>query len=148
MMLHRPDDDHDQSESGHQVTPAAERAARLLVAAVAGAISAAGAAMILANVSTPSRPYVVLIGLVLGSGWAVVGWLDLRPEPAYVGSITLAVGMAIPIAVSILLILSSWWHPVGVSGALLAVAAGVNLLLVVRHAVGRPSGHTTPAGAP
>jgi len=136
MALHRAHtEDEGVAADGGRRRPGSERAVRLLIAAAAAAVSAAGAALVLAGVTSPARPYVVLVGLVLGSGWAVVGWLNLRPDAAYIGSLTLAVGVSVPIAVSILLVLSSWWHPVGVSGALLGVTAGVNLLLVVRHSL-------------
>jgi hypothetical protein len=116
-----------------------ERTVRLLVAVAAMAVCAAGAVIVLAGVHSPARPYVVLVGLVLGTGWAVVGWLSLPSEAAYAGALVLGVGVSVPIAVSILLVLSHWWHPVGVSGALLAVAAGVNGALIVRTILRRPS---------
>lgn len=152
----RATDDRAAERPGHAPGTAytvGERAVRLLVAVAATAVCAAGAAIVLAGVHTPARPYVVLVGLVLGTGWAVVGWLTLPQEAAYAGALVLGVGVSVPIAVSILLILSHWWHPVGASGALLAVAAGVNGVLIARSALRRTAPahrhrRTNEAGAP
>lgn len=114
-----------------------EGVVRLLVAAACAVVSLAGAVIVLGGVSSPARPAIVLVGLVLGTGWSVVGWIRLPREVAYVASLTLAVGVAVPIILSILLVESGWWHPVGSSGALLATAAGVNAALIARYLLRR-----------
>lgn len=108
---------------------------RGVISAAGALVCALGASLVFANAHSPLRPWVVLVGLVLGSGWAVVGWLDLALEAAFVGALTLGAGVAVPIALSIILVVGGWWHPIGASGALLVAAAAVNLLLGLRSAV-------------
>lgn len=122
------------------------RTIRQVVDVLLGALCAVGAALVLADLASPARPAVVLVGLVLGSGWAVVGWIPLPDEVAYSGGLALAAGVAVPIAVSVVLVEGHWWHPVGASGAVLAVAAGLNLALVGWHALGRGTTSRALAG--
>lgn len=138
----------DSGPPGSDASPNDYRAVRLLVSALAAAICAAGAVLVLAGVTSAARPAVVLAGLVLGTGWAITGWLRLPTEPAYIGSVTLGTGVAVPIALAIILVLSKYWHPVGASGALLAVAAVVNAALVLRYAVGTKRPQLHPEAGP
>lgn len=108
-----------------------DRITRALIDVVALAVCAAGSALALLDVRTPARPYVVLIALVLGIGWATTGWLRVS-EPAYAGTLVLAAGVSIPILVGVFFVEIHWWHPVAVAGVLLAAAAAGNVAALAR----------------
>jgi xanthosine utilization system XapX-like protein len=91
----------------------------------------AGSALALLDIRSPVRPYVVLLGLVLGVGWAATSWLRVS-ELAYAGTLALAAGVSIPILVSVFFVEVHWWHPVGIAGVLLAGASAVNAVWSVR----------------
>ena len=105
---------------------------RILADALTTFVCGLSLVLILARLGSPARPVLVLAGLVIGSGWALVGWIDLRDDFSYVAAITLAVGVAAPIAISVVLVESNWWHPVGDSAAILAGAAALNLGQLLR----------------
>jgi hypothetical protein len=102
--------------------------ARLLADLAATAVCATAAILILAGLSTPARPFAVLGGLVLGTGWSLAGWIKLPNDAAYVTAVTLAIGVAIPMGAGVILVESSWWHPLGDAAALLCGAGVLNLL--------------------
>jgi hypothetical protein len=68
------------------------RGIRLAVDVVTAAACLAGCVIVFNDVHTPMRPVLVLAALVLGSGWAICGWMDLH-EFAYAGAITVAAGI-------------------------------------------------------
>jgi hypothetical protein len=105
---------------------------RLLTDLVAAAVCVTAAALVLAGLRSPARPYAVLAALILGTGWSITGWIKLPEEAAYVVTVLLGVGVAVPISVGVLFVESGWWHPVGDAAALLCGAAALNLLLCMR----------------
>jgi hypothetical protein len=108
------------------------RAIRVLVDLVAAFVCGVSVALILANLSSPVRPYAVLIAAVLGTGWAIAGWIKLPDDAAYVATVTLGIGFAVPLGFGVILIESGSWHPVGDMAVLLACAGLLNLLQLVR----------------
>lgn len=88
--------------------------------------------LIMADLTSPARPYAVLIAAVLGTGWALAGWLKLPDEAAYVGTVTLGIGFAVPIGLGVLLIESGYWHPLGDMAALIGAAGFLNFLQLLR----------------
>jgi hypothetical protein len=107
---------------------------RLLTDLVATFVCGTAAVLILADLRSPARPYLVLFGLVIGSGWAVAGWIKLPSDAAYIGSVLLGAGLAVPLGVSVLLIEGGWWHPIGDAAVMLCVAGVLNLMQSVRDA--------------
>jgi uncharacterized membrane protein AbrB (regulator of aidB expression) len=106
--------------------------ARLLTDVIAAVVCTAGAAVILADVTSPLRAGIILIGLVLGTGWSLVGWIPLPRDAAYVGAVLLGVGFAVPIVVSVVMVEAGWWHPIGTVVVLLCAAAVLCAALTVR----------------
>lgn len=109
------------------------RRARALASVLTTLVAGTASALVFDQVASPARPVFVLVGLVLCTGWAVTGWLPLPDEAAYVGAVTFAIGVAIPIVVSVLLVRAHYWHPLGIAGALLVAAAAIDGALAVRY---------------
>jgi hypothetical protein len=107
---------------------------RLLVDIVLTFLCGLAVVLILANLSSPARPFAVLIAAVLGSGWALSGWIRLPNDAAYVGTVALGIGFAVPLGLGVLLVESGSWHPLGDMAALIGTAGLVNLALLVRDA--------------
>lgn len=107
---------------------------RLVVDVVATYVCGLSVTLILADLSSPARPYVILVAAVLGTGWALSGWITLPADAAYIGAVTLGIGFATPLGLGVVLAEAGWWHPLGDMAALLGVAGLLNLALFVRDA--------------
>ena len=81
-------------------------------------------------------PFIILTGAVLGTGWALAGWLDTR-DAAYGASIAIAAGIALIILISIVSLEVAWWHPAVTVGVTLAAAGGGQATRVIGYR-GRP----------
>jgi hypothetical protein len=81
---------------------------------------------------TPIRAVLTLVGLTLGTGLAIMGWVTLGDQSLF-WSVTLGVGVAVSVLVSLAAVEVGWWRPVGtVMGLLLISAASLLLQMVVR----------------
>jgi hypothetical protein len=107
---------------------------RVLVDLVSVALCGVSVALILANLSSPARPFAVLLATVVGTGWALSGWINLPDDAAYVGTMTIGLGFAVPIALGVLLVEAGYWHPQGEMAVLLGGAGVLNVLLLIRDA--------------
>ena len=105
---------------------------RLIMDTLTTFVCAVALILVAGDLGSPARPAAVLIGVVIGSGWALAGWIKLPADTAYVATITLAIGCAVPLAIGVLLVESDWWHPIGDVAVILGVAAFVNLVQFVR----------------
>ncbi len=99
-------------------------------------VSISAAVFTLADWHNAARPYVVLVALLVGTGWAIVGWIDVACEFSYLASVTLATGLGVAILLSICLVVLRWWHPAVSVGALLCVSTASNVCLAGRSVRG------------
>lgn len=111
-----------------------QRTIKMAVSLVMAALCALGAALVLSGSHSPLRPYVVVVALVLGTGWAATAWFDIA-DAAFAMTITLAVGLSVLFFFGLFFLEIHWWHPVGSIGLLLAVAAVPSLLAGAREAM-------------
>jgi len=99
---------------------------RLAIDVLTSTACTAGFVVVLANFHTPVRSVLVLVALVIGCGWAVCGWMDL-PEFAYAIALTIAAGISLSMAVSMVAVELKWWHPNATVGVVLLLAAILNI---------------------
>lgn len=97
-------------------------AIRVLVDLSAAILCMTGSIFAFADVREPIAPSVVLVGAVLGWGWAITGWIDIE-DVAYAASLAIGAGIALIIVISMIGVEVAWWHPVIVVGVLSAGAA-------------------------
>lgn len=102
-----------------------QRNYRLLAGLLLSVGCALAAAMTLADLRSPLRSGLVATMLVVGTGWAVTCWIDLK-EAAYAGTVALATGLSVLFLYALLFVEIGWWHPIGSVGALLVGAAVLN----------------------
>ncbi len=109
----------------------------MLYVALAMVCVAAGV-MVLANSSSSVRPPLVLLGMVVGPGWALCGFVRL-PDKTLAWALALALGISINIAIGLLMIADDRWHPVGATIVLLFASA----VVLLRHGL-LPDGEVAP----
>ncbi len=107
-----------------------ERAIRTGVAIIATVGCALAALLTLADIHTPIRSGLTLAALVLGTGWAVTCWVELK-EIAFAATVAIATVLSILCFYALFFVEIGWWHPVGSIGALLIAAAAANAIAVV-----------------
>ncbi|MHB1930765.1 MAG: hypothetical protein ACYCUG_15340 [Acidimicrobiales bacterium] len=107
--------------------------ARLLLDGLADVAGTLALACVVANLSTATRPPLVLAGLVFSSGWAVTAALPLPVDTAFAVALALAFGVAVPTAVSIVLVEGGWWRPITAVTVLLVAASTTNVFHTARH---------------
>jgi hypothetical protein len=88
-------------------------------------VCALGALLAGLDVHSGLRPVVILVGLVIGTGWAATSWIEIT-DAAFAAGVALATGVSITFLYGLFFIEIGWWHPVDSVIALLAVAAVVN----------------------
>ena len=110
---------------------------RLVVDVAATVVCALGATVTLADVHTPVRSGLVATALIVGTGWAATCWIDLT-DAATAATVALATGLSILFFFALFFVEIGWWHPVGSAGVLLAVAAALNALGVLRNLFRKP----------
>jgi hypothetical protein len=98
------------------------------------ALCALGSALVLSGSHSALRSYVVVVALVVGTGWAATVWIDIT-DAAYAATITLAVGLSFMFFFALFFVEIHWWHPVGSIGLLLAITAVPSLAAGAREAV-------------
>ncbi len=113
-----------------------QRNIKMVVSFVLAALCALGSALVLSGSHSHFRSPVVIVALVVGTGWAATAWFDIT-DAAYAATITLAMGLSIVFFFALFFVEIHWWHPVGSIGLLLAVAAVPSLVAGVREAVMR-----------
>jgi hypothetical protein len=121
----------DTGRQGNTVTTSKRDALRLGIDVVAAAACGLAALLTLANIHTPIRAGLTIVALILGTGWAATCWITVK-DTAFAATIVIAAGLSIVCFYALLFVEIHWWHPVGSIGALLIVAAGVNVLAIVR----------------
>ena len=104
---------------------------RLLVDVVLALVCATGAYLSATGQYVPAKPILVLVALIAGCGWAIVGWIDTT-EAAFAGTLVAAMGVVVVIFVSLVAVAAKWWHPEATVSVLLAAACLGNLLHVAR----------------
>ena len=111
-----------------------QRTIKMGVSFTMAVLCALGASLVLSGSHSFIRPYVVVVALVVGTGWAATAWFDIT-DAAYAATITLAVGLSIVFFFALFFLEIHWWHPVGSIGLLLAFAAVPSLAAGAREAV-------------
>ena len=109
---------------------------RLLVDVVLAVVCATWAYLSATGQYLPAKPIIVLFALIVGCGWAVVGWIDTT-EAAFAGTLVAATGVVVTMLVSLAAVGAKWWHPEATVSVLLAAAFLGNSLHVARDMVRR-----------
>jgi hypothetical protein len=112
------------------------RAIRIAVAAVLAVVCALSAFFTLADIHTPVRSGMTLAALIIGTGWAVTCWIDIK-DAAFAATIAVASGVSVFCFYALLFVEIHWWHPVGSVGALLIAAAVINAAGALRELLRR-----------
>jgi hypothetical protein len=121
----------DTGKPGDAVATSTRDAVRLGIDVVAAVACGLAALFTLANIHTPIRAGLTVVSLILGTGWAATCWITVK-DAAFAATIVIAAGLSIVCFYALLFVEIGWWHPVGSIGALLIVAAAVNVLAIVR----------------
>ncbi len=109
------------------------RKVRIAVDATVALLCVAASVVVLADVHSPARPALVLVALVVGTGWAATCWIDLE-DAAFAATVALATGLACLFLYGLFFVEIGWWHPVGSAGVLLAVTAAICAAATTRDA--------------
>jgi hypothetical protein len=111
----------------------AHRNVKITVDVVVALLCAAASVVVLVDADSPVRPALVLVALVVGTGWAATCWIDLD-DVAFAATVALGTGLAGLFLYGLFFVEIGWWHPVGSAGVLLAVAAAVCVAAIARDA--------------
>jgi hypothetical protein len=114
----------------------AHRNVKIAVDTLAALVCAAAAVVVLADVHSAARPALVLVALVVGTGWAATCWIDLE-EVAFAATVALGTGLAALFLYGLFFVEIGWWHPVGSAGVLLVVTAAVCVMAIARDVTRR-----------
>lgn len=104
--------------------PSPARTTRRLTAALLAALTVATATLTLLGMDTPIRLYLTVAFVILAPGWAVTAYLHIQ-EAALTWSVSVAVGVALSIAVAQVMVSAGFWHPWGAMLALEILTVGL-----------------------
>lgn len=101
-----------------------------LVDGIAAALCLVASIVVLTGTQGGLAAILVLTAVVLGSGWVLSGSLPYR-SPSFSVTLTLSVGIAVPIVVGMVCVGLGWWHPFGTVAAILVLSAAGNSIRCV-----------------
>jgi hypothetical protein len=109
---------------------------RRFVDLAVAALSLVAATVTLTGVTGTAQAALVLVAVVAGLGWSLTGWVR-STDVAFVTSVSAATGVAAITLIAMLCMELRWWHPVGLTIALLYAAAGASLAYAVMRSLRR-----------
>ena len=88
-------------------------------------------AIVAANIHWTLRPYIVLVCMIVGPGWAIGGLVDVgdRMIGAVIGC---ALGLSVDILVALAIAELGGWHPEAAAVVILEVSAAILLVRAAR----------------
>lgn len=103
-----------------------ERSWELWLSEILAGVCVASACCVGLQVTSEIRAALVLIGLTLGTGRAITGWVDIDGV-AYAVTVAVCAGVGLLIVSGMVFVEARWWHPVVISVVLLLLGAAGNL---------------------